>query len=429
VREPELRLDVLAQTESVFALSNGHIGLRGNLDEGEPHVIPGTYLNSYYESRPLPYAEAGYGYPEDGRRRRRHQRQAAAAARRRRALRRPLRRAAAARAHARPAAGTLSRRADWISPAGKRVRVRSTRLVSFAQRSVAAICYEVEAVDEHVRVIVQSELVANEEQPTLTGDPRVAAALHKPLGRRRPRRRAARRPAHARHPQQRPADGRGHGPTSSPPRAACRRRPTPATTGPARRSSAVSARRAAAGREVPGLRLVERPLVARGARPGGAALTSARYSGWEGLLAEPAGLPRRLLGRRRRRGRRRRGAQQAVRFGLFHVLQAGARAERRAIPAKGLTGPGYDGHAFWDTEGFVLAALTATAPDAAVDVLRWRLSTLDLARERAEQLGLRARRSRGGRSGGRSARRTGPPAPPRSTSTPSSPSPRSATGS
>ena len=66
VREPRLRLDVLGQTESVFALSNGHIGLRGNLDEGEPHAIPGTYLNSYYESRPLPYAEAGYGYPEDG---------------------------------------------------------------------------------------------------------------------------------------------------------------------------------------------------------------------------------------------------------------------------------------------------------------------------------------------------------------------------
>ena len=57
--------------------------------------------------------------------------------------------------------------------------------------------------------------------------------------------------------------------------------------------------------------------------------------------------------------------QQAVRVGLFHVLQAGARAERRAIPAKGLTGPGYDGHAFWDTETYVLPALTYTRPDAA----------------------------------------------------------------
>ena len=66
VRETQLDLNVLAQTESVFALSNGHIGLRANLDEGEPYGIPGTYLNSFFELRPLPYAEAGYGYPESG---------------------------------------------------------------------------------------------------------------------------------------------------------------------------------------------------------------------------------------------------------------------------------------------------------------------------------------------------------------------------
>src|SRR5579872_2299243 len=64
VREKELHLDILAQTESIFALSNGHIGLRGNFDEGEPHGIPGTYLNSVYELRPLTYAERGFGYPE-----------------------------------------------------------------------------------------------------------------------------------------------------------------------------------------------------------------------------------------------------------------------------------------------------------------------------------------------------------------------------
>ena len=64
--ERELNLDLLAQSESIFALSNGHIGLRGNLDEGDPHGLPGTYLNSMYEVRPLPYAEAGYGFPDSG---------------------------------------------------------------------------------------------------------------------------------------------------------------------------------------------------------------------------------------------------------------------------------------------------------------------------------------------------------------------------
>src|SRR6478735_10834389 len=66
LREVGLDLDDLARSESLFALSNGHIGVRGTLDEGDPNGLPGTYLNSFYETRPLPYAEAGYGYPEDG---------------------------------------------------------------------------------------------------------------------------------------------------------------------------------------------------------------------------------------------------------------------------------------------------------------------------------------------------------------------------
>jgi alpha,alpha-trehalose phosphorylase len=80
--------------------------------------------------------------------------------------------------------------------------------------------------------------------------------------------------------------------------------------------------------------------------------------------------------------------QQAVRFSMFHVLQSAARAEQRAIPAKGLTGPGYSGHTFWDTETFVLPVLTHTAPETVADALAWRHSTLDLARARARELDL-----------------------------------------
>ena len=80
--------------------------------------------------------------------------------------------------------------------------------------------------------------------------------------------------------------------------------------------------------------------------------------------------------------------QQSLRFALFQLLQAGGRAELRAIPSKGLTGPGYDGHTFWDSETFVLQPLTYTAPKVARDVLRWRHSTLDLARARAHTLSL-----------------------------------------
>src|SRR2546430_3554815 len=66
IHETRLELDLLGQTESIFALSNGHIGWRANLDEGEPHVISGSYLNAFYEAVPLPYAETAYGYSEAG---------------------------------------------------------------------------------------------------------------------------------------------------------------------------------------------------------------------------------------------------------------------------------------------------------------------------------------------------------------------------
>ena len=66
VREEHVDLATLAETESLFALANGHLGLRANLDEGEPFGLPGTYLNSFHELRPLPNAEPAYGDPESG---------------------------------------------------------------------------------------------------------------------------------------------------------------------------------------------------------------------------------------------------------------------------------------------------------------------------------------------------------------------------
>jgi alpha,alpha-trehalose phosphorylase len=182
VRETELDLDVLAQTESVFALANGHIGLRGNLDEGEPFGLPGTYLNSFYELRPLPYAEAGYGYPESG--------QTLVNVTNGKIIRllvddEPFDvRYGRLREHERVLDlrdGVLRRRAVWESPAGTAVRISSTRMVSFVQRAAAAILYEVEPIEADVRVAVQSGLIANEPVPPTTQDPRAAAALESPL--------------------------------------------------------------------------------------------------------------------------------------------------------------------------------------------------------------------------------------------------------
>jgi alpha,alpha-trehalose phosphorylase len=390
VREPALELEQLAQTESVFALSNGHLGLRGNLDEGDPHALPGSYLNSYYESRPLPYAEAGYGYPESG--------QTIINVTDGKLIRlmvddEPLdMRYGELGEHTRVLdlrAGTLTRDMRWTSPGGKTVRVQSERLVSLTQRAVAAIDYRVEPVDAPVLLVVQSELVADEEVPQpVVGDPRAAAVLATPLA--GVLHRADPGGATLLHRTNRSGllmaasmDHEVYGPKGM--TVQCD------ATENIGRTTVIC--RLEPGQQ---LRLVKYVAYGWSAERSAsalddqvrAALAAARYTGWDGLVDQQrkylddfwASADVEIDGDAE--------LQQAVRCALFHVMQAGARAERRAIPAKGLTGPGYDGHTFWDIDTYVLGVLSYLVPEAAADALRWRQSILPLAVERAAQLGL-----------------------------------------
>ncbi|HET8581987.1 MAG TPA: glycosyl hydrolase family 65 protein [Jatrophihabitans sp.] len=389
LREVGLDQHTLAQSESVFALSNGHIGVRGNLDEGDPNGLPGTYLNSFYESRPLPYAEAGYGYPESG--------QTVLNVTNGKIIRllvddQPLDlRYGTIESHERVLdlrRGVLERDTLWRSPSGTRIRLRSTRLVSLHRRSIMMIDYHVEPVDRDVRLVAQSELVANEPVPPQSGDPRVTAVIENAL-----------RPVEH--------DGWGtravlmhHTESSKLQLAAAMDHVIHAPEGCTTELAVHPdwARLTVAADLAPGEALHLTKFVAYGwssqrSRPAlrdqvSAALVSALDAGRDAVRAEQAdafeefwaGADVELDGPVR--------IQQAVRFAIFHAYQAAARAEQRAIPAKGLTGPGYDGHAFWDTESFVLPLLSATAPHAARDALQWRHSTLDLARERARTLRL-----------------------------------------
>ena len=157
------------------------------------------------------------------------------------------------------------------------------------------------------------------------------------------------------------------------------------------------------------------------------ALTVARHEGFDGLLASQRAI---LDGFWECADVEIDGddeLQQAVRFALFQLLQATARAEGRAVAGKALTGTGYEGHAFWDTETFVLQVMTAVRPEVTRHALGWRHATLPAARERAATLDLKGRPSPGGRSPARSAPATGRQGRPPSTSTPTSPTPCCAT--
>ena len=79
--------------------------------------------------------------------------------------------------------------------------------------------------------------------------------------------------------------------------------------------------------------------------------------------------------------------QQGIRFNLFHIMQSAGRDGRTGMGAKGLSGEGYEGHYFWDTEMYVLPVLIFTEPETARKLLDYRYATLPQARDRARILG------------------------------------------
>ena len=389
IRETSLDLEFLAQSESIFALSNGHLGLRGNLDEGEPRAISGTYLNGFYESVPLKYGESGYGYPEDG--------QVVVNVTDGKILRllvedEPLDiHRGHLHSHERVLdlrEGTLTRSLHWTSEAGQTVKVTSRRLVSLHNRALAAISYEVEAVDAPLRIAIHSSLLANQRDRPVEDDPRGGTVLEDVLESKLAVEHELR--VVLAHQTKRSglmlAAGMEHLIKAADPT-------TLTQTEPDLGRVTISAKLE------PGqpLRLVKLLAYHWSSQQSveflrdqvDASLENAVAEDFDGLVAQQREYLDAYWSDADVQVDGDLEIQQALRFALFHILQATARAESRAIPAKGLTGPGYDGHAFWDTEGFVLPVLYYTRHHLAGEALRWRHRTLDQARARAKELGLR----------------------------------------
>lgn len=387
--EEGVDLERLAQTESLFALSNGHIGMRGNLDEGEPRGLTGTYLNGFYESFPLLYGESGYGFAEDG--------QAVVNVTDGKIIRlqvedEPLDVHRGQVEHHRRVldfrSGMLERELIWRAASGHNVRVTSKRLVSLSLRSLAAICYEVEALDHPVRIAIQSNLQANKAGVSAAKDPRRGKALNDVLASqlyvdhgmrvvlghetRTSRLKMASGMEHI-------IDFDGDLKTLTQTEADLGRVTLSAELQPGEKLRLVKllAYHWSSQQSVEWLRDQVDASLESGLAEGFDGLAEAQRERldayWERANIEIEGDDE---------------LQQALRFAMFHLYQSAARNEGRAIPAKGLTGTGYDGHAFWDTESFVLPVLTFTAPNAVRDALEWRHSILDTARERAADLGL-----------------------------------------
>ena len=343
LRETDLDLGVIAQSESLFALSNGHLGWRGNLDEGEPHGLPGCYLNGVYETHPLPYAEAGYGYPEAG--------QTVINVANGKIIRLlvddepfDVRYGRAARA----TNGCCDFRDGVLR---RQVRLGITRPARALRSALASAGVAGPAFDRRHLLrggsrstsecgwCVQSELVANESmpeqqrrRPAQTGGAAGAAASR----RNTPAMGRTRRAACTTPPAAGCGSARRHG---------SRDRRSDDTAGVQRKHARIwarvtitadaAARAAATGGQVRGLRLVGRALAPAAARSGRRRTgRGAAQSGWDGLLAEQRAYLDDFWDARRCRGRGRPAElQQAVRFALVPPpagrCQGRARRSRR----------------------------------------------------------------------------------------------------
>jgi alpha,alpha-trehalose phosphorylase len=380
----------LPQTETLFAVSNGYLGLRGTFEEGRPVHQTGTLLNGFYESWPIEYAESAYGFartgqtilnvtdgtlvrlfvddePIDA------DRSEIVAFERRLDMR----------------SGEMTRSVTFKLPDGRRVEVRSGRLTSFDHRHLAACWYEVTSLDAAASVTLVSELVTyhGSRAGAEADDPRRGRGFDKgvlePLVSEMEDRRAFLSLRTARSglvlgcgfDHHVVADGAveessRHGDDWA--RFVLR---ADLAAGQSLGVRKYLAYHHDAGVHPGDLRLRVSETLDRGTNLGldGIRAHQREYLGrfWEDADVELDGAP--LL-------------QQAVRFSLFQLLQAAARAEGFGIPAKGLTGQGYEGHYFWDTEIYVLPFLTYVAPDLARSVLLHRYRMLPAARRRAEEV-------------------------------------------
>jgi alpha,alpha-trehalose phosphorylase len=383
--EKQFNPGFLGQTETFFALANGYLGMRGVFEEGSPVHQNGTFVNGFYESWPIVYPEEAFGLARTG--------QTMVGVTDTKIIKLyvndepfylPTARLLLFERALNMKDGTLDREILWETPSGKHVSIKSRRLVSFEHRHLAAISYEVTLLNAEAPIVISSEM-SNEHNPLeQSSDPRKTRAFQERIF----------------IPKVSYADHHrivlSHMTRQSQMRLACgvdHILETECSFSHENKHSEDSGKVVFSldgKRNVPirltkyvtyhtSRRVPPEELCERAERT----LDRAISQRFETLLKEQQQFMKDFWERSDIQIEGDPRIQQAVRFNLFHILQATARAEGAGVPAKGLTGHGYEGHYFWDTEIYVLPFLLYTAPRIARNLLRFRHSMLDKARQRA----------------------------------------------
>ncbi|MDG5496393.1 beta-phosphoglucomutase [Niveispirillum sp. BGYR6] len=379
-----------AQNESLFALANGTLGVRGGIDE-VPSLTDATFLADFFEQAPIHYHERfpGFATATDTR-------VPVADGKYIRIvlgdepvnIRDGLLDGLLCELDLR--AGTMGRILRWTSPKGASVEIEGQRLVSLAHPQLMAVRLTVRSLDYSGPVALLSSIQWGKRAEKQGDDPRIGVTL-------------------------------GHGGVDSQPieqngvpaglvqqarfsqRIAVIRqthRPGPGLTAEPVWQTLHSLVEPFSGELTPGQELTIEKFVAYGTaeqagpeiaralfEEAGGVLAAARAMGWDGIARRQRQELDKFWGDADVTIEGDPALQQAIRFNLFHLFQSTGRTGTSSIAAKGLTGEGYEGHYFWDTETFVLPALALTDPGLARRMLEYRVRGLERARAHARAMG------------------------------------------
>jgi alpha,alpha-trehalose phosphorylase len=379
--------------ETLFTLGNGYIGLRGTPEEGSTapkgQTLEGSYLNGFYESEPIQYPENAYGLARtnefmlnvpnakriglsvDGE-----------------AFGLDEGRVVEQERLLDFRTGLLTRTVEWESGSGKRVRVVSRRLVSFGRKHVAAIEYAVTPLNFSGRLRLESTLDSAVSNLQAGDDPRVGSAITGPSLQPVSQEVSAQGDRcsvlvlqRTRHSGFLLASG-----TESVVSGASDVRTTPLLDGHAFEAEAEQGRTVILHKFI--AYATSRDMAEEQVGPHARAeLAHAREAGFEALAAEQAAYLADYWAQADVQIDGDDALQQGVRFNQFHLLQSVGRDGRTNIAAKGVTGEGYEGHYFWDTEIYVFPFFLFSKPEIARALLQYRYTILSKARERARQMG------------------------------------------
>jgi len=399
--ELEPSTEDLGLTESIFAVGNGYLGMRANPEEGRDAHSHGTFVNGFHETWNIHYSEDAYGFAKTG--------QTIVNVPDAKLMKlfvddEPLLLSAADLEHYERVLdfrqGLLSRDLVWRTPGGKRVSVRSTRMVSLVHRHLAVLTMEVTPLDAAMPIVVSSQMLNRQD-----GEDEYhvsAAALGEGFDPRRSRQfdhRVLVPKLHREH------DGEvvlGYRCANSGMTLACGYRQIVTTRSPHEIVNEVVPDHAKTDiivRAEPGEPITITKFVTYHASRGVPAeeladrctrtLERSTQDGLDRLRADQCEWLDGFWASSDVEIRGDEPAQQAMRWNLFQLAQATARTHEQGVGAKGVTAAGYEGHYFWDTEIYIVPFLAYSNPEAARSLLRFRWHMLPIARRRARVLSQR----------------------------------------